>query len=59
MEIFKVSHDDSGVPEEAKVAVIDVMMDALGVDRVYSVTWVLCRHCDGTVTRQVEVRRLT
>ncbi|KAF7845295.1 Receptor-like protein 12 [Senna tora] len=30
-----------GVPEEAKVAVIDVMMDALGADRVYSVTWIL------------------
>ncbi|KAF7812957.1 uncharacterized protein G2W53_033933 [Senna tora] len=43
----------SGVHEKAKVAVIDVMMDALGADRVYSVIGrrIVSRgYCDGTVT---------
>ncbi|KAF7822044.1 uncharacterized protein G2W53_027499 [Senna tora] len=42
------------VPEEAKVAVIDVMVDASGADRVYSVIGrrtVSRGYCDGTVTR--------
>ncbi|KAF7801491.1 uncharacterized protein G2W53_040602 [Senna tora] len=41
------------VPEEAKVAVIDVMMDTLGADRVYSVIGrrIVSRgYCDGIVT---------
>ncbi|KAF7812535.1 uncharacterized protein G2W53_033511 [Senna tora] len=56
----------SGVPEEAKVAVIDVTMDVLGAESygVYSVLDQYCviewytvsrGYCDGTVTRWVEV----